>query len=74
MIAKPVVDGIERQLDGKLLHIVRIDVSSGEGRKIAAHTGIDLVPTFIGYDGAGRERWRTQQATRAELMRKIASL
>jgi hypothetical protein len=74
MATKPVVHGIEKQLAGKV-RIVQLDVASETGRKVAAKVGIDLVPTFIGYDAQGIERWRIGRApARMELWRRIVSL
>lgn len=73
MAAKPVVDGLEKEL-GKRVRFVRVDISTPNGRKIAARVGLDTVPTFIGFDAKGNEMWRTQRATRADLGRKVALL
>ncbi len=74
MSAKPVVDGIEKQL-GPKISFQRFDVASPMGKKIAAKVGLDMVPTFIGYDGKGNERWRIERIpSRAELWNKLISL
>ncbi|HLG74258.1 MAG TPA: hypothetical protein VK009_27875 [Chloroflexota bacterium] len=74
MAAKPVVDGIEKQLGGRV-SVVRMDVSTPAGRKVAAKIGLDLVPTFIGYDSQGLERWRVSRVpNRAELWNRLMLL
>jgi hypothetical protein len=75
MAAKPVVDGIEKQLGQKRLRLVRVDVGTKEGRRIASRVELDLVPTIIGYDGGGVERWRfTRVPKRQELWARIVAL
>jgi thioredoxin-like negative regulator of GroEL len=45
-MAKPVVDGLERKMEGKM-KVARIDVGEDEGRAIAAKYGIGTVPAFV---------------------------
>ena len=74
MAAKPVVDGFDKQLAGRV-RIVRVDINSSNGKKIATKVGLDMVPTFIGYDGEGVERWRLDRVpNRVELWRHLISL
>jgi hypothetical protein len=74
MAAKPVVDGMEKEL-GRHVRFVRLDVASQVGKTIASRVGLDLVPTFIGYDSQGEERWRYQQLpSKGELWRRVAAL
>lgn len=74
MAAKPVVDGMEKEL-GRHVRFVRLDVTSTTGKKIASSVALDLVPTFIGYDKDGNERWRYQQLpSKGELWRRVAAL
>lgn len=74
MTAKPVVDGLEKQLGGRV-SVVRVDVSSPTGKKVAAKVGLDLVPTFIGYDAKGVEQWRLSEVPkRPELWQLLMSL
>ena len=55
---KPVVDRLENELRGKLV-VRRVDIQSVEGRKLASQYGIEMTPTFIFFDKAGREQWRS---------------
>lgn len=71
---KPVVDGMEKQIGGKV-RIVRIDVSTTEGKKIAVEVAPSTVPTFVGFDAEGNQRWRVDRViSRAELWRRIIAL
>ena len=54
---KPVVDRLEKELRGKLV-VRRVDIQSAEGRKLASEYGIELTPTFIFFNTAGKEQWR----------------
>ena len=74
MAAKPVVDGCDKQMAGRV-RFVRVDINSANGKKIAAKVGFDMAPTFIGYDSAGVEQWRTTGVpNRVKLWRKLISL
>jgi thiol-disulfide isomerase/thioredoxin len=57
LAAKPIVDGIEKDLQGTA-RVVRLDVSSKEGRDIARGYGVRSLPTTIvvGSDGEVVER------------------
>lgn len=52
-MAKPTVDGLERDLDGKAA-VLRLDVRSPVGREAAARYGVRAVPTLIVVDGQGQ--------------------
>lgn len=56
-MAKPVVDGLERTMDGKMA-IARMDVADDEGRAIAQKYGVSSVPAFIVLDGKGNVLYR----------------
>jgi thiol-disulfide isomerase/thioredoxin len=51
-VAKPIVDGLERKLDGKA-EVVRLDVMSDIGRNAAARYGVRGLPTLVLVDGDG---------------------
>jgi len=40
------------------LKVVRLDVNSEAGRELGARWRAGVTPTFILFDGAGREIWR----------------
>ena len=40
------------------LKVVRLDVNSAAGRELGARWRAEFTPTFILFDGAGREIWR----------------
>ena len=55
---KPIVDGIERQYKGHLV-VIRLDIQSETGRTLAPLYGFQYTPTFIFFDGQGKELWRS---------------
>lgn len=56
-MAKPVVDGLETKLGGKV-HFVKVNVADDEGARVASRFGVHGVPTFIVLDGNGRVVYR----------------
>jgi hypothetical protein len=52
LVAKPIVDGLERELDGTA-EVVRLDIMSGLGRLVANRYGVDGLPTTLVFDGQG---------------------
>jgi len=54
---KPIVDGIEKQYQGKLV-VIRLDIQSETGRSLAPLYGFQYTPTFIFFDPQGKELWR----------------
>ena len=51
-MAKPIVDGLERELEGQA-RVVRLDVLSKLGRGVAQRHDVRSVPTFLVFDGQG---------------------
>jgi thioredoxin-related protein len=51
-MTKPVVDGLERELEGQA-RVVRLDVLTKLGREVAQSHGVRSVPTFLTFDGQG---------------------
>jgi thioredoxin-related protein len=51
-LAKPVVDGIEREL-GDEMRVLRVSVMDDVGGQLAARYGVRSVPTFVLLDGDG---------------------
>ena len=51
-MAKPIVDGIERDLEGQA-QVVRLSVMSAIGSRTAQRYGVRGVPTLIIFDGSG---------------------
>jgi len=51
------VDGIEKEWNGKL-KVVRINVQDDVGRELAPVYDFEYTPTYIFFDGQGREVWR----------------
>lgn len=52
-MAKPVVDRLERELNGSA-KLLRINVMSQSGLALAREYGVVAVPTFIVFDGKGQ--------------------
>lgn len=51
------VDHVERQWAGKLA-VRRVNIQSEEGRQLARQHHVEITPTFLLFDAAGREQWR----------------
>jgi len=52
-MAKPIVDGIEKDLQGRA-KVVRLSVVSGVGSQAARRYGVRGVPTLVIFDGTGQ--------------------
>jgi len=52
-VAKPIVDGLERDLAGQA-KVVRLDLMSSVGQQAAGHFGVRGIPTLVVVDGAGQ--------------------
>jgi thioredoxin-related protein len=51
-LAKPVVDGLERELEGRT-QVLRLSVIDDVGGELAMRYGVRGVPTFVLLDGTG---------------------
>jgi thioredoxin-related protein len=51
-LAKPVVDGLARTLEGQA-QVLRLSVTDDVGGELAMRYGVRGVPTFVLLDGAG---------------------
>jgi thiol-disulfide isomerase/thioredoxin len=52
LVAKPVVDGIERELRGRA-SVYRVNAVASEGRTLVARYGVRFLPTLVVLDGQG---------------------
>ena len=52
-MAKPIVNGIEKDLEGTA-RVIRLDISSRLGKEGAKAYGVTSVPTTVVIDGAGK--------------------
>lgn len=52
-MAKPVVDRLERDLEGEA-QVLRLSAFSTVGRQLASRHGVRGVPTFLLFDGTGK--------------------
>jgi thioredoxin-related protein len=66
---KPVVDGLEQELAGKLIFI-RLNIQESVGRELAPVYGFQYTPTFILFDAQGNELWRQIGGLDAERVRQ----
>ena len=55
---KPIVDGIEKQYQGRLV-VIRLDIQSATGQALAPIYGFQYTPTFVFFDATGKELWRS---------------
>jgi thioredoxin-like negative regulator of GroEL len=51
-MAKPIVDGLERDLEGRA-SVARLDILSDPGRAVAVKYDVQAVPTFLVFDEDG---------------------
>ena len=51
-MAKPVVDRLERDLEGQV-DVLRLSAFGSVGRQLTARYGVRGVPTFLLFDGSG---------------------
>ena len=51
-MAKPIVDGLEKDLEGRAT-VARVSVLSSVGRDLAGRYGVRSMPTFLVFDGDG---------------------
>lgn len=73
-MAKPVVDGIERELEGEA-QVVRLNVMDGVGGQLALRYGVRGVPTIVVLDGEGNMVYaRTGSPNRGEVVAAAAVL
>ena len=76
-MAKPVVDGLERELEGQA-QVLRLSVMDDVGGELAVRYGVRSVPTFVLLNGAGEvELQQIGMPDRAEIVvavKKLAGL
>ncbi len=53
-MAKPAVDGLQRNLAGRDIELLRLSASSQVGGQIALRYGVRAVPTLIVFDPQGQ--------------------
>jgi thioredoxin-related protein len=52
------VDGLETEM-GTKLHVLRLNIQDQVGRELAPVYDFEYTPTFIFFDGKGKELWRS---------------
>ncbi len=55
---KPIVDGIEREFEGRL-KVIRVNIQEPAGQLLGKKFRFEFTPTFIFFDADGEELWRT---------------
>ena len=58
MAAKPIVDGIERDYESRLM-VIRLNVQEPAGRELAERFRFRTTPTFILFDPEGEQLLRS---------------
>ena len=53
-MAKPVVDGLERDLETRNVELIRLNITSQIGRQIAGRFGVRYVPSLAVFDASGQ--------------------
>ncbi len=72
-MAKPIVDGIEKDLQGKA-RVVRLDLFSRVGREVASRYGVPAVPTILILDADSKVIYRhTGMPDRREVVAQITA-
>ena len=67
---KPAVDRLVIEWRGKL-QVQRVDIQSPAGKQLVSRYRIELTPTFIFFDGTGRELWRSVGGVDAAQVRSV---
>ncbi len=68
LAAKPTLDTLERELKDDL-KVIRLDVGSTAGRELGTQLGLRVTPTFVLFDAAGQEVWRSMGSLDASAVR-----
>jgi hypothetical protein len=72
-MAKPIVNGIEKDLQGRA-KVIRLNLLSSLGREVARSYGVTAVPATIIFDGAGTLRYRHEGIpNRKQIVEEVAA-
>jgi thiol-disulfide isomerase/thioredoxin len=66
---KPIVDGIEKEFQSRLI-IIRVNIQDSASRALLAKYNFQFTPTFIFFDAQGIEIWRTIGSLDAQQVRE----
>ena len=73
LVAKPIVDGIEKDLEGKA-KVIRLNMLSKVGREVAVGYGVQSIPTLLVLDAQKKEIYRhTGVPNRREVVANVTS-
>jgi len=70
--AKPIVDGLEKELEGKLV-VLRFDVQDPRHKDIVETYRVRGTPTFVLLDAGGAEVWRSVGSLDAQQVRNLVN-
>ncbi len=74
LVAKPIVDGIEKDLKGKA-EVVRLNMLNRVGREAASRYGVPAVPTLVVLDADGNViHHHTGKPNRREVVARVSAL
>lgn len=73
-MAKPIVDGLERELTGAA-DVIRLDATGGLGQEIAQRYSVAGLPTLLVFDGRGNVVYREGgPPSKAKVLESVYSL
>ena len=73
-MAKPIVNGIEKDLQGQA-KVVRLNFLNKLGRELARAYGVTAIPALIVFDGGGRVRYSHQGVpNRQRIVQEVSQL
>ena len=73
-MAKPIVNGIEKDLQGQA-KVVRLNLLSKLGRELARTYGVTAIPAMVIFDGGGQVRYSHQGLpNRQRIVQEVSQL
>ena len=74
MRAEPIVNGLEEEWAGSV-EVVQINIRDRDNRALVERIGASFTPTFVLFDGAGQEVWRSVGSINAgEVRQQVEAL
>ena len=71
MRAEPIVNGLKEEWAGSV-QVVQVNINDRESRALTERLDAQFTPTFILFDAAGQEVWRTVGQIDADQVKKRA--
>lgn len=69
-LAKPIVDGIEREFADRLI-VLRVNIQTRAGQSLASRYQSLVTPTFIMFDSQGQEIYRSAGQIDPQAVREL---